>query len=124
MKHFSFVHLDDLDLALLNDLEWRCARQETLCLASEKELITLLSYFNSSLSSESLPRINDVEFSYILNEYPTSMSDENFDEFYSAWLNKTKRENNMDEYGQLICLNSFLLSNKNSKKVVVLSEAI
>ncbi|WP_199611589.1 hypothetical protein [Flocculibacter collagenilyticus] len=123
MKHFSFVLLDDLDLTLLNDLESRIEHQETICLKSEQELMILLNCFNSSVSNDSLPQIDDVDSSFILNEYPTPIADGSFDDFYSTWLNKTNRENDMDEYGQLICLNSFLSSNS-SNKVVVLSEAI
>lgn len=122
MKHFSFVLLDNLNLRLLNVLESRIEFQETICLKSEQELMVLLNCFNSSVSDNSLPKIKNVDSSFVLNESPTPIADEDFDDFYSTWLIKTNRKNNMDEYGQLISLNGFLLSS-NSKKVVVLSEA-
>ena len=119
MKHFSFVLLDTLDHRLLNDLVSRIEFQETICLKSEQELMVLLSCFNTSVSDSSLPKIKNVDSSFVLNESPTPIADGDFDDFYSTWLIKTNRKNN----GQLICLNGFL-SSSSSKKVVVLSEAI
>jgi hypothetical protein len=54
----------------------------------------------------------------------TSVNEQDFDTFYTDWLKLTNRENNMDEYGQLLCLNSFLQAHKDKQKMVVLSEAI
>jgi hypothetical protein len=124
VKYFSFVYLDDFDIDELNDLEARFERQETVVLASELELTILLQLLGSKIGSGSLPEISDVLKSYILEESLTSINEQDFDTFYSDWLRLTNRENNMDEYGQLLHLNSFLQAHKDKQKMVVLSEAI
>ena len=124
LKHFSFIYLDDLEFDKLNDLEVRFERQETVVLASERELTVLLQLLGSKIGAGSLPEIVEVLKSYILEESLTSINEQDFDTFYSDWLRLTNRENNMDEYGQLLHLNSFLQAHKDKQKMVVLSEAI
>ena len=124
MKHFSFVCIDCLSCEQLNELEERFECQETVTLASEAELIILLKLLGSKLGLEAIPLIKDVVKSYIVEVPLIPIPDSKFDEFYSGWLDKTKRDSNMDEYGQLLHLNSFVQTNKDKLKWVVLSEAI
>jgi hypothetical protein len=124
VKHFSFVHLDYLDSDKLNDFEVRFQHQETVELASELELSILLKLLGSKIGTGSLPEIKDVLKSYILDGRLKPISDQDFDIFYSDWLRLTNRDSNMDEYGQLLHLNSFLQAHKDRQKMVVLSEAI
>nr|WP_136250619.1 hypothetical protein [Ningiella ruwaisensis] len=124
MEHFSFVHMENLDFEQLNNLELRFEQQETVVLASEVELSTLVKLFGSRIREMSSPSITDVKKSFTIDEHLMPMSEDDFDAFYSNWLQLTKRGNNMDEYGQLLHLNSFFQARVNRAEMVILSEAI
>ena len=124
MEHFSFVHMDNLDFEQLNNLELRFEQQETVVLASEVELSTLVKLFGSRIREMSSPSIINVKKSFTIDEPLMPISEDDFDAFYSNWLQLTKRNNNMDEYGQLLHLNSFFQARANRAEMVILSEAI
>ena len=124
MNHYSFVVVDNQDIDLLNDLEARFDLQETVSLESETELKTLLSFFSTSTSNKKLPEISDVVNSWFLSNIPQYMDENAFEEFYPKWLSISGRENTMDEYGQLLYLNSFFKKYAASNSMVVLHEEI
>ena len=124
MNHYSFVATDTIDTAFLNELELRYETQETVVLESHSELETLLKLLGSSLSKKIPSEINDVKEGWFLSGSITEFSKEEFDEFYDVWLKQTKRDNDMDEYGQLLFLNSLSSKLNKSKYKLVLNEKI
>ena len=124
MKHFSFVILEGNNISILNDFEQRFEKQETVSLDSDSELKTLLKCFSTCLGSEVVLSSEDIEYGYYLSKNPSSIPEDDFGDFYENWLESTGRENNMDEYGQLLVLNSFLDNCKSKQGMVVLSESI
>ena len=124
MKHFSFVASDTIESDFLNDLEARFAFQETIVLDSKLELEVLLNLLGLSLSPIKLTRIDDVDGAWLLQGKLTDYNDSEFDELYQQWLSETKRDNNMDEYGQLLFLSGFSEKFNSARYRIVLSEAI
>ena len=76
------------------------------------------------LKSMDLPGIDDVENSWVLSQEIKHFDDSEFDVFYQEWLQQTGRDNNMDEYGQLLHLNSFGVTLNQANHKIVLQEAI
>ena len=107
MIHFSFVAFDSIKPEFLNDLEARIGLQETVALDSFDELVILLKLFDTFIKSVDLPDIDDVENSWVLSQGIKHFEDPEFDIFYQEWLQQTGRDNNMDEYGQILHFNSF-----------------
>lgn len=123
LNHYSFVFMDSLNEAFLNDLEVRFENQETLVLDNYHELLIFLNLYSSSLLDSVFPEVEDAVSGWCLSTIPLSKNQEEFESFYQNWLNKTGRDNNMDEYGQLLCLNSFFGKVPKASLVVVLHEA-
>ncbi|MFD2168289.1 hypothetical protein ACFSJY_18675 [Thalassotalea euphylliae] len=124
MIHFSFVASDSIKPEFLNDLEARIGLQETVALESFDELVILLKLFGTCLKSVDLPDIDDVENSWVLSQGIRHFEDSEFDVFYQEWLKQTGRDNNLDEYAQLLHLNSFGVTLNQANHKVVLQEAI
>ncbi|MCE2573808.1 hypothetical protein [Motilimonas eburnea] len=124
MIHFSFLATDSIKPENLNDLEARFELQETVVLESFDELVILLKLFGTSIKSVDLPDIDNVENSWVLSQEIKQFEDAEFDHFYQEWLRQTGRDNNMDEYGQLLHLNSFGVTLNQANHKVVLQEAI
>lgn len=76
---------------------------------SESSFRDLLSLLGLSNSVESELTSNQ-DFAYIFDlsklKFP-ELTPEEFDAFYEVWLKKTGRESTMDEYGQLIFIQSY-----------------
>ncbi|WP_454290291.1 hypothetical protein [Shewanella sp. FeAMO] len=124
MNHYSFVAMDCFDVTFLNDLEQRFEHQETVTLNSFDEFSKLLDFFSVGVSDEVMPKVDEVNCSWLLVDVPQPKDIADFDAFYEQWLVQTGRDNNMDEYGQLICLNGLFEKFSRASIMVVLSEAI
>ena len=78
---------------------------QTVILENENELKLLLELMRITdaveyeLHNVAFPKYWDIS-AFKLPEF----TDEEFDEFYDNWLSKSHRDNNMDEYGNLIFL--------------------
>ncbi|MGX2964595.1 hypothetical protein ACWAU4_12820 [Shewanella sp. FeAMO] len=124
LNHYSFVAMDCFDVTFLNDLEQRFEHQETVTLNSFDEFSKLLDFFSVGVSDEVMPKVDEVNCSWLLVDVPQPKDIADFDAFYEQWLVQTGRDNNMDEYGQLICLNGLFEKFSRASIMVVLSEAI
>ena len=124
MIHFSFVAAPTLENDFLDDLESRIEAQETISLESLEELAVLLKTYGVKIQHSDSLEVKDALNCWMLNDSLSELTQEEFDDFYEHWLKVTNRDNNMDEYGQLICFNSFIGRLNQAKYKVVLQEAI
>ena len=108
MKHFNFCATDNFDLDNLKDIEKfidSFPDFQTVTLNDESKLKALLSLIGIKEYTEY--QISGADFSkyWDLSEHQLpEMNKEEFDDFYQKWLALSNRDNNMDEYGQLIFL--------------------
>jgi len=105
---FHFIACDQFTIGTLDDVEEFVANYpdfQTVVLADENELIMLLKLIK-------IPEIvthdlNNSEFSkfWDLSRFMLpELDNQQFDKFYETWIQKSHRENNMDEYGNFIFL--------------------
>ena len=106
--NFNFVASDNFDFNTLNDIEKFVDNYpdfQTVVLTDEDELKTLLELMgiNEFFSYD----LVNAEFSKYWNvsnfKFP-ELDEQLFSQFYGNWLNRTKRGNNIYEYGNLIFL--------------------
>ncbi|WP_100913476.1 hypothetical protein [Pseudoalteromonas spongiae] len=124
MIHFSFVAAPSLENDFLDDLESRIEFQETLCLENTEELETLMKGYGVKIHHCDSLNVKETVNCWMVNGLFSELSQEDFDDFYEYWLKATIRDNNMDEYGQLICFNSFVGKLNQARFKVILQEAI
>ena len=106
--HFNFVASDTFDLSVLNSVERfvdHFPDFQTVWLADENELKLLLDLMNigeiveHELKNAAFSKYWDVsKFNF------PELDNDQFDDFYARWLERSRRDNNMDEYGNLIFL--------------------
>lgn len=106
--NFNFIAGNKLDLNSFEDIE-KFADDfpdfQTVVINDENELKILLKLMNihdiapSELKTPEFSKYWDLS-SFLLPE----LNEEQFDQFYEAWIQKSNRSNNMDEYGNLIFL--------------------
>jgi len=125
MESFVFASSDDLETKDFNSLVTFADKFEEffeVVLSGENELKILFSLLGMNLPEETaLSESEDFIrfFDCSAFNFP-ELSAEEFDEFYEAWLEKTGRESDMDEYGQLIFIQGQAIKwNKNNKKFVL-----
>ncbi|MCP4350687.1 MAG: hypothetical protein GY795_34900 [Desulfobacterales bacterium] len=92
MNHYSFIAIDILDASVINDLELRMDRQETIVLNSFDELKTLVNLFGSSFSNKPELMIDNENRYWQLSKNIEEFDDEAFDSFYQKWLVLTNRD--------------------------------
>jgi hypothetical protein len=105
---FNFVAGDKLDLGSFKDIGKFVDDYpdfQALELNDENELKLLLELMgiNDTVCNE----LNNSEFSkyWDLSAFKLpELDDRQFDQFYKNWIQKSNRDNNMDEYGNLIFL--------------------
>ncbi|MBK7884006.1 MAG: hypothetical protein IPJ81_09520 [Chitinophagaceae bacterium] len=106
--NFNFVASHNLDLCSFKDIEKFVDDYpdfQTVVLNDEDELKVLLELMG--IPDAVCINVNSPEFSkyWDLSAYQLpELSDEQFDQFYENWIQKSSRDNNMDEYGSLIFL--------------------
>ncbi len=108
MMNFNFIASNNFDLNDFKDiLKFVDSYPEfqTIVLNDENELKLLLKLMEINDPTEH--KLNDSEFSkyWDLSKYKLpEFNEEQFDKFYNNWISTSKRDNNMDEYGNLIFL--------------------
>lgn len=108
MIHLNFVASNNFELEYLQDIEMfvdNFPDFQSVELDNEKELTLLLSLIG--LNEPSKKEIDNSEFSfyYDISKHKLPEFDEDqFNTFYRNWIDQSKRDNNMDEYGNLIFL--------------------
>jgi hypothetical protein len=108
MMNFNFIASDKFELTDLNDIEKfvdRFPDFQTVTLKDENQLKLLLELMG--IDDFQVETLNKTEFEkfwdlsdFRLPEY----NEDQFDQFYREWLRTSGRDNNMDEYGNLIFL--------------------
>lgn len=108
MHNFNFVATEHLDLKNLNDFDTFVNKFEDfqgIFLKDEKELKLLLKligieeFIETELKESVFSKMWDIS-SFKLPEFTSK----EYEKFYLQWIQLTKRENNMNEYGNLIFL--------------------
>jgi|GEM_PF-842333 len=122
--HFSFVPLQSLDLVILNNLEDRYEIEYVLSLSSSVELKIFVELLGGKFIKSPFEKLQEVDVSWQISGVLNPVSENVFDSFYQKWLGLTGRDNNMDEYGQLICFNSCVDKLNQATHKVVLQNAI
>jgi len=122
--HFSFVPLKKLATQVLNSLEERYELEEVITLNSIDELELLVSLFGGKITSSTLNDVEEVDMIWVISGRLKALNETQFDSFYQAWLVKSKRENNMDEFCQLASFNSFVAVLNKAKHKVVLQNSV
>src|SRR5688572_9811769 len=106
--HFNFVASDHFDLSVVNnvvDFVNHFPDFQTVWLKDENELKLLIELLgiHEFVSHE----VKNSEFNKYWDlsnfKFPV-MDEEQFDKFYENWIEKSKNENDMNNYGQLIFL--------------------
>jgi hypothetical protein len=124
MTHFNFIAGNNFDLNNFKDIELFADNYpdfQTVTLRDEGELKILfeLMGINEFIYHE----INNSEFIRywdVSNFRLPELDEEQFDDFYKNWISKSQRENNMDEFGNLIFLQGLSLKwNKVKYRMVV-----
>tara|TARA_R110002049_G_scaffold275995_1_gene454129 strand:+ start:64 stop:447 length:384 start_codon:yes stop_codon:yes gene_type:complete len=108
MMNFNFIASDDFDLNVFKDVEKFVDSYpdfQTVVLNDEEELKLLLKHIGIERLDSC--EIKSTEFTkyWNLSEYHLpELNEEEFELFYKKWIEISGRENNMDEFGNLIFL--------------------
>ena len=124
MIHFSFVPLDELNSEILNSLEKRYELEDVLTLDTSEELQIFVELLGAGLVKSSFENLQEVDLSWLITGTLKYFNESDFESFYQKWIGLTGRDNNMDEYGQLICFNSCVGKLNKATHKVVLQNAI
>ncbi len=123
MIQFSFIPLKKLTTDVLNSLETRYELEEVVTLDSVKQLHLFVSCFGGTTNGEGLKDVIDVDAIWRISGKLKPLSESELDRFYQHWLVTSKRENNIDEFCQIVSFNSFLLVFNKAKFKVVLQNS-
>ena len=126
--NFNFVASNQFDLSFLKDIENfvdHFPDFQTVWLTDENELELLLALMEIHEHVEHAVQ-NDQFSKYwdISNFKLPELDDQQFEKFYQHWLEKSKRNNNMDEYGNLIFLQGLSSKWNRLKYRLIIKEAI
>ncbi len=106
--NFNFIASNRLELEDFKSLEKFVVSYpdfQTVFLNNELELNLLLQIIGiKNITGQNL---NEAEFSKywdLSNFKLPELNEDEYDKFYAIWLEKSGRDNNMDEYGSLIFL--------------------
>ena len=106
--HFNFVASDKFDLSVLNSVESfvdHFPDFQTVWLTDENELKLLLELMNiDEFLGHELKNTEYSKYWDLSNFKLPELDNQQFDNFYDSWVKRSSRENNMDEYGNLIFL--------------------
>ncbi|WP_156804505.1 hypothetical protein [Gallaecimonas xiamenensis] len=127
MQHFLFASPSTTDRNVLNSissLDEVCEGFFEVYLSGLVELKILFSLIGiNNVTEEPLPRSDDFASVIDISQYKIpEFSTEDFEGFYEKWLQATGRESTMDEYGQLVFLQSQSKIWNSRPSKVVLSE--
>ena len=108
IMEFNFIAGDQFIIGTLDDLEKFIAIYpdfQTVMLADENELTLLLKLMEMpEFVSQNLNNSDFSKFWDLSGFKLPELDNQQFDKFYENWIQKSHRENNMDEYGNLIFL--------------------
>lgn len=108
MMNFNFIASNKFELTDFNDIEKfvdRFPDFQTVTLKDEKQLQQLLGLMG--IENFQVEILNKAEFEKLWDLSDSKLpeyNEEQFDQFYREWLKISGRDNNMDEYGNLIFL--------------------
>lgn len=108
MRHFNFIAGNRFELDDFKSIESfvdSYSDFQTVPLNNTDELMLLLKLIG--IDKINTQKFIDSEFSeyWDLSEYKLpELNEQQFDEFYETWIEKSQKDNNMDEYGNLIFL--------------------
>lgn len=102
-----FIASDNFNLNDFNDLEDFVVSYpdfQTVFLNNESELKLLLELMDIYESREYQIKGSEffVKYWNLSDHKLPELNEQQFEQFYQGWINKTERENNMDEYGNLV----------------------
>jgi len=126
MESFVFASNDKLKLSDYDSLVSFAEKCEEeffeIVLNSDEELQVLFNLLGIDEPAEQ--DLSNSEDFYKLYDYSSyklpEFNSEQFDEFYDAWLKRTGRESDMDEYGQLIFIQGQAANwNENTSRIVL-----
>ncbi|CAN5462593.1 hypothetical protein BH09BAC6_BH09BAC6_06920 [soil metagenome] len=105
---FHFIACDQFTIGTLDDVEEfdnNYPDYQTVVLTDENELILLLKLMKiPEIVSHNLNNSDFSKFWDFSRFTLPELDNQQFDKFYENWIQKSHRENNMDEYGNLIFL--------------------
>ncbi len=106
--NFNFIASDEFHINNLNSIEKFIdlySDFQTVSLKDEKELELFLELIEiKNINSKYIPKSNFSKYWDISGFKLPEFNEIQFDEFYNNWLEKSGRDNNMDEFGKLIFL--------------------
>ena len=106
--HFNFVASDYFDLSVLNSVESfvdHFPDFQTVWLTDEDELKLLLELMNiDEFVGHELENTEYCKYWDLSKFKLPELDNHQFDNFYHSWVNRSSKENNMDEYCNLIFL--------------------
>jgi len=108
MKSFNFIAGNSFELDDFKSIESfvdTYSDFQTVPLENTDELLLLLRL--TGIDKVNAQKFTDSEFSefWDLSDYKLpELTEDQFDEFYKTWIEKSQRDNNMDEFGSLIFL--------------------
>ena len=108
MKYYNFIGSDRFDIDDFNNIERfvdTYPNFQSIILKNENELILLLELIG--ISELNFHHLNNVDFSKVWdlsNSKLPEFNEEQFDSFYKNWIRRSKHDDNMDEYGNLVFL--------------------
>ena len=108
MMNFNFIASDNFELTDFNDIEKfvdKFPDFQTVTFKDENQLRLLLDLIG--IKNPPVEILDKVEFEKIWNLSDFKLpeyNEEQFDNFYREWLRISGRNNNIDEYGNLIFL--------------------
>lgn len=124
---FNFIACDQFNIDNFDNVEKFVSNYpdfQTIVLSDENELTLLLKLFRiPELISNGLNGSDYSKFWDLSRFSLPELDNEQFDKFYEMWIQESHRKNNMDEYGNLIFLQSLSTKwNKLKYRLVVKSE--
>ncbi len=127
MIHFSFVASGIFELDSLKSVDKFVdlySDFQSVALENEEELSLLLQLMGiEGIDGKELDNSDFSKYWDLSNYKFPEFNKEQFDDFYESWIASSGRDNNMDEYGSLICLHSlFEKWNKLDYRIIVKEE--
>ena len=124
MQHFNFIASNNIDLNNFNDVEIFVDNYpdfQTVTLRDEDDLKLLLELMGvNEFIEHKLNSSNFTKYWDLSNFKLPELDKEQFVDFYKKWLNKSQRDNSMDELGNLIFLQGLSsIWNKLNHRIVV-----
>ena len=126
MTSFHFISSNSIELNTLKNITKFINSYpdfQTLVLNNENELEILLKLMGiDKIKSLKLNESDFCKYWDISNFRLPEYNEKEFDAFYQKWLNKTGRENNMNEYGNLIFLQELSVNWNNLDYKIIVKE--